>query len=181
MAQRVGRRVRDDHGDGPTEHQRGAQVALQVQSPVPPRALGHRSGAARAGGPHRAANAVDHFGALVAVGVGGTGTDVADRRWHRLVPMTTTDLDELLDELPLHGSIAARLVDRGRLAVVIARVARLAELLPQIVEMDINPVVCTPDACRLVDARIRIAPVAGPAGPRETDQRPIRDLGDPSG
>jgi hypothetical protein len=99
------------------------------------------------------------FGALVTVGVGGTGTDVADRRRHRLVPMTTTDLDELLDELPLRTGIAARLVDRDRLAVVIARVARLAELVPQIAEMDLNPVVCTPDACRLVDARVRVAPV----------------------
>ncbi|MDD7939577.1 GNAT family N-acetyltransferase [Actinomycetospora lutea] len=99
------------------------------------------------------------FGALVTAGVGGTGTDVADRRWHRLVPMTTTDLEELLDELPLRRGIAARLVDRARLGAVIARVARLAELLPQIAEMDLNPVVCTQDACRLLDARIRVAPV----------------------
>lgn len=105
------------------------------------------------------------FGALVTAGVGGTGTDVADRRWHRLVPMTTTDLSELLDELPLRRGIAARLVDRERLGTVIARVARLAELLPQIAEMDLNPVVCTPDACRLVDARIRVAPVIGGRAP----------------
>ncbi|MHC1557808.1 bifunctional acetate--CoA ligase family protein/GNAT family N-acetyltransferase [Actinomycetospora sp. C-140] len=104
------------------------------------------------------------FGALVSAGVGGTGTDVADRRWHRLVPLTTTDLAELLDELPLDRGIAARLVDRDRLAVVIARVARLAELLPQIAEMDLNPVVCTPGACRLVDARIRVAPVTSGRG-----------------
>ncbi|MFC5139832.1 GNAT family N-acetyltransferase [Actinomycetospora rhizophila] len=97
------------------------------------------------------------FGALVTAGLGGTDTDVADRRWHRLVPMTTTDLGELLDELPLRRGVAARLVDRDRLAVVIARVARLAELLPQIAEMDLNPVICTPDACRLVDARVRVA------------------------
>ncbi|GAA4783313.1 bifunctional GNAT family N-acetyltransferase/acetate--CoA ligase family protein [Actinomycetospora chlora] len=101
------------------------------------------------------------FGALVTAGVGGTGTDVADRRWHRLVPMSTTDLTELLDDLPLDRGIAARLVDRDRLGDVVARVARLAELLPQVAEMDLNPVVCTPDACRLVDARIRVAPVAG--------------------
>ena len=65
---------------------------------------------------------------------------------------------ELLDELPLRRGVAARLVDRDRLAVVIARVARLAELLPQIAEMDLNPVICTPDACRLVDARVRVVP-----------------------
>jgi hypothetical protein len=98
------------------------------------------------------------FGALVTAGLGGTDTDVADRRWHRLVPLTTTDLGELLDELPLRRGVAARLVDRDRLAVVIARVARLAELLPQVAEMDLNPVICTPDACRLVDARVRVVP-----------------------
>lgn len=104
------------------------------------------------------------FGALVTAGVGGTGTDVADRRWHRLVPMTTTDLGELLDELPLRGGIAARLVDRDRLGAVIARVARLAELVPQIAEMDLNPVVCTPGACHLVDARVRVVPVSPGGG-----------------
>ncbi|MDF2980106.1 MAG: Acyl-CoA synthetase, partial [Actinomycetospora sp.] len=102
------------------------------------------------------------FGALVTAGLGGTGTDVADRRWHRLVPVTTADLGELLDDLPLDRGVAARLVDRDRLAVVIARVARLAELLPQIAEMDLNPVVCTPDACRLIDARVRVAPLTAP-------------------
>jgi hypothetical protein len=76
--------------------------------------------------------------------------------------MTTADLGELLDDLPLDRGVAARLVDRDRLAVVIARVARLAELLPQVAEMDLNPVVCTPDACRLIDARVRVAPLTAP-------------------
>ena len=43
---------------------------------------------------------------------------------------------------------------------VIVRVGRLAEQLPEIVELDLNPVVAGPDGCVVVDARIRVAAAA---------------------
>jgi hypothetical protein len=95
---------------------------------------------------------------------------VVRRSRHRRPTTLTVAVHEVCDGAmsvlarSLHRGIAARLVDRERLAVVIARVARLAELPPQIAEMDLNPVVCTPGACRLVDARIRVALVAAGRG-----------------
>ena len=96
---------------------------------------------------------------LLALGVGGTGTDLADRRWHRLVPLDDVDVTELVGRLPWDGAVAG--LDRAGLETLVARVARLAELVPQIEEMDLNPVVCTAADARAVDVRIRLVPRAG--------------------
>ena len=42
---------------------------------------------------------------------------------------------------------------------VLLRIARLAEEVPEIAELDLNPVIALPpgNGCRIVDARIRVA------------------------
>ena len=49
--------------------------------------------------------------------------------------------------------------DLDALREVLLRVARLAEEVPEIVELDLNPVIALPpgNGCRIVDARIRVA------------------------
>jgi acyl-CoA synthetase (NDP forming) len=49
--------------------------------------------------------------------------------------------------------------DLDALRDVLLRVARLAEEVPEIVELDLNPVIALPpgNGCRIVDARIRVA------------------------
>lgn len=96
---------------------------------------------------------------LLALGVGGSGTDLADRRWHRLVPLDDVDVTELVGCLPWDGAAAG--LDRAGLEELVARVAQLAELVPQIEEMDLNPVVCTATDARAVDVRIRLVPRTG--------------------
>jgi acyl-CoA synthetase (NDP forming)/GNAT superfamily N-acetyltransferase len=96
---------------------------------------------------------------LLALGVGGTGTDLADRRWHRLVPLDDVDVTELVGRLPWDKAAAG--LDRAAVETVVARVACLAELVPQIEEMDLNPVVCSASDARAVDVRIRLVPRAG--------------------
>jgi hypothetical protein len=43
-------------------------------------------------------------------------------------------------------------------ADVVLRVARLVDDVPEIAELDLNPVLAGPDGCVAVDARIRVAP-----------------------
>ena len=43
---------------------------------------------------------------------------------------------------------------------MIVRVGQLAELLPEVAELDLNPVIVGPDGCVVVDARVRIAPAS---------------------
>jgi acyl-CoA synthetase (NDP forming) len=104
------------------------------------------------------------FGPLVAVGLGGTATDLVADRVHQLVPLSETDAEEML--VAFRGG--ARLFDPhrsppvNRRAVVdtVLRIARLADELPEVAELDLNPVVVGPDGCVVVDARIRVAPIA---------------------
>ena len=53
-------------------------------------------------------------------------------------------------------------MDRAAILDVIVRVGRLAEVLPEVTELDPNPVILGPTGCVVVDARIGVAPA--PAG-----------------
>lgn len=102
------------------------------------------------------------FGPLVALGPGGTFAELIGDAGFRLVPVTDVDADELV-----RSGKAGRLIAgfRGRpaadasiVADVVLRVARLVDDVPEIAELDLNPVLAGPDGCVAVDARIRVAP-----------------------
>jgi acyl-CoA synthetase (NDP forming)/GNAT superfamily N-acetyltransferase len=114
------------------------------------------------------------FGPLVVFGLGGVATEVLGDHAARLTPLTDADADDLI-----HGIHAAPLllghrgtppVDTAALADVLLRVSRLADELPEVAELDLNPVVATPDGARAVDARIRLSP----AQPRDPFLRQLR-------
>jgi acyl-CoA synthetase (NDP forming) len=102
------------------------------------------------------------FGPLVAVGLGGTATDLIADRVHRLVPLTRADAEEML--VSFHSG---RLVfdphrsppvNRDAVVDAVVRVGRLADELPEITELDLNPLTVRADGCVVVDARIRVEP-----------------------
>lgn len=100
------------------------------------------------------------FGPLVVFGLGGVDTDIVADRTHRLVPLTDRDASEMLGSLRaaprLFGEFAEQRLDRDGLVDVLLRVARMAELLPEIAEVDLNPVIVTDHGVTIPDARIRI-------------------------
>jgi len=49
-------------------------------------------------------------------------------------------------------------VDTGAIEDLLLRLGRLAEELPEVAELDLNPVIALPNGCVAVDARVRIAP-----------------------
>jgi acyl-CoA synthetase (NDP forming) len=104
------------------------------------------------------------FGPLVTVGLGGTATDLVADRAHRLVPLSDTDADDMLGAFHagalLFDPHRSQPLDRRAVVDVIVRTGRLADELPEVAELDLNPVVVGADGCVVVDARIRIAPVA---------------------
>jgi acetate---CoA ligase (ADP-forming) len=58
-------------------------------------------------------------------------------------------------------------MNRPGLGHMLLRVSRLVEEVPEISELDLNPVFALPpgQGCRVVDARVRGEPVRGTAGP----------------
>ena len=101
------------------------------------------------------------FGPLVVFGAGGTTTDVLDDRTYRLTPLTDLDADAMLAAPRcarlLAGYRGAPAADRAALRDVLLRVGALADRLPEVVELDINPLLARPDGCVALDARIRVA------------------------
>ena len=105
----------------------------------------------------------DHmFGSLVVFGLGGTATEVLADHAARLTPLTDTDADTLIRSVhaaPLllghRGSPAA---DLDRLRELLLRVSRLADDLPEVTDLDLNPVIAKSHGVFAVDARIKVAP-----------------------
>ncbi len=100
------------------------------------------------------------FGPLVAFGPGGANAELIGEAGFRLAPLTAFEADELV-----HGGKAGRLVagfrgapaaDPAALVDLLLRLGRLADELPDVAELDLNPVLAGPDGCVAVDARIRL-------------------------
>ncbi|MFB9476686.1 GNAT family N-acetyltransferase [Nonomuraea salmonea] len=104
------------------------------------------------------------FGPLVMAGMGGVTADLLADRAFRVPPVT--DPAGMLDELRcaplLHGYRGSPAVDVKSLEDQLIRIGRLLEDLPQVAELDLNPVIVTTGGATTVDARIRVAPAQAP-------------------
>ncbi|MDH6121375.1 GNAT family N-acetyltransferase [Kitasatospora sp. GAS204B] len=102
------------------------------------------------------------FGPLVMLGLGGTATDLLDDRTARLAPLTERDLTTMVTELRsaplLLGRPGTPPVDLTALRRVLAGLSRLATDLPQLAEVDLNPLIARPGGLLCVDARVRLEP-----------------------
>jgi acyl-CoA synthetase (NDP forming) len=100
------------------------------------------------------------FGPLVAFGPGGIFAELIGDAGFRIAPLTDVDAEELVTAgkagklvAGFRGRAAA---DPGALADLLHRLSRLGEDLPQVAELDLNPVVGLAAGCVAVDARIRV-------------------------
>jgi acyl-CoA synthetase (NDP forming)/GNAT superfamily N-acetyltransferase len=102
------------------------------------------------------------FGPLVVFGLGGVATQVLADQTARLTPLTDTDCAAMIRSIHaaplLLGHRGAPPADLTALQDLLLRVARLADDLPQVAELDLNPVIARPDGAPVVDARVRIQP-----------------------
>lgn len=114
------------------------------------------------------------FGPLVVFGLGGVDTDLVADRTCRLIPLTDVDADEMMRSLRsfplLFGAKQPHRLDIDAVRDVLLRVGRLAELLPEVTELDLNPVIAGERGCLIVDARILLRPAVH-------DDPLLRDLG----
>jgi acetyl coenzyme A synthetase (ADP forming)-like protein len=104
------------------------------------------------------------FGPLVVCGLGGVTVELVKDVVFRLHPVTDVDAAEMVAALRsspmLDGYRGAPAGDRQALVSVIRRISALVELVPEITELDLNPVkVLQPgQGAVVIDARMRIAP-----------------------
>jgi acyl-CoA synthetase (NDP forming)/GNAT superfamily N-acetyltransferase len=102
------------------------------------------------------------FGSLVMTGLGGIHTDLLGDRAFRLVPLTDLDAGRMWRSLRsaplLTGYRGSPPVDTAAVEDLLLRLGRLAEDLPEVAELDLNPVLAGPDGVVVVDAKLRLAP-----------------------
>jgi acetyl coenzyme A synthetase (ADP forming)-like protein len=100
------------------------------------------------------------FGPLVAFGPGGVLAELIGEAGFRIAPLTDVDAEELLHQektgLLVAGYRGAPAADTAALADLIHRLSRLGEELPEVAELDLNPVIAGPEGCVVVDARARV-------------------------
>ena len=100
------------------------------------------------------------FGPLVAFGPGGVLAELIGEATFRIAPLTDADVDELVSTGKAGRLVAgyrgAPPADTAALADMLARLSRLGEDLPEVAELDLNPVLAGPEGCVVVDARIRL-------------------------
>ncbi len=100
------------------------------------------------------------FGPLVVFGLGGVATEVLGDHAARLAPLTSADADDLIHSIRttplLLGYRGQPAADLDALRDTLLRISRLADDLPQVAELDLNPVIARPDGVVAVDARIRV-------------------------
>jgi acyl-CoA synthetase (NDP forming) len=100
------------------------------------------------------------FGPLVAFGPGGVLAELIGEAGFRIAPLTDVDADELVTTGKagrlVGGFRGAPPADTAALTDLVLRLARLGEELPEIAELDLNPILALTDRCVVVDARVRV-------------------------
>jgi acyl-CoA synthetase (NDP forming) len=102
------------------------------------------------------------LGPLVMVGAGGTATDLWSDRRLLMAPVTRADAAHALRSLRiwplLSGYRGQAPADVESLLDLVVSVGSLAREVPELAELDLNPVLVGADSCVLVDVKARLAP-----------------------
>ncbi len=118
----------------------------------------------RSGGVEMTAGVVHDqlFGSLVMTGLGGIHTELLADRTFQLVPVTDRDATAMWQRLRaarlLTGYRGSSASDITSLENVLLRLGRLAEDLPEVAELDLNPLLVFPNGVCAVDIKLRLAP-----------------------
>jgi acyl-CoA synthetase (NDP forming) len=101
------------------------------------------------------------FGPVLMVGLGGTLLELLGDVSVRIHPLTDNDVDDMLASLRgyplLTGYRGADPVDVLALKNVLFRLSALVEAVPEIAELDLNPLFVRTSGVAAVDARIRLS------------------------
>jgi acyl-CoA synthetase (NDP forming)/GNAT superfamily N-acetyltransferase len=111
-------------------------------------------------------------GAVLSFGLAGAPSELLGDTAHRLVPATDRDAAELVRSIKaaplLFGWRGAEPVDTAGLEELLLRVSMLADDLPEVVAVDLEPVVVAPHGLSVLGATVRLArpPARTDLGPR---------------
>jgi acetyl coenzyme A synthetase (ADP forming)-like protein len=112
------------------------------------------------------------FGPIVAVGLGGVMAELVKDVRFALPPISEAEARALVTDGAagklLAGFRGTAAADVAGAVEIVLRIAQLAEDVPELAELDLNPVICGANGCQAVDARIRLSTVPAQSGPVKT-------------
>jgi len=103
------------------------------------------------------------FGPLIGFGLGGIHVEILADVSFRVTPLTDQDAEEMIRGIRgyrlLEGYRGHPPADVPAIQEVLLRVSRMVEDIPEIRELDLNPIFALPpgQGCAVVDTRIRVA------------------------
>lgn len=103
-------------------------------------------------------NTDKQFGKMIALGIGGIFVEVYKDISFRLIPVTSDDVKEMINEIKgkklFSGFRGLPKVNESELIDLILKISNFIEKFPIVQELDLNPVVATETGLEVVDARI---------------------------
>jgi acyl-CoA synthetase (NDP forming)/RimJ/RimL family protein N-acetyltransferase len=101
------------------------------------------------------------FGPVLSFGLGGLAADLLGDRSYGVPPLTDTDLSGMVRSVRmaplLLGHGGGPVADLGALEDLLARLARLADDLPEMAEIELDPVIASPGGAAVLAASGRLA------------------------
>jgi acyl-CoA synthetase (NDP forming) len=101
------------------------------------------------------------FGPVVSFGIAGAASELLDDVAHRIPPLTDQDVADLVTSIRaaplLYGHRGAEPLDVDALHDVIARVAQLADDLPEVAELEITPVLVGEFGLAVLDVSVELS------------------------
>ena len=114
------------------------------------------------------------FGPIVQFSLAGPPTELLGDISYRVPPLTDVEVSELIGSVKaaplLHGHRGAAPVNRAALSDLVARVSVLADHLPEVARLRLDPVNAHPDGIEVLGAEIRLL---RPAARSDSDRRSL--------
>jgi len=102
------------------------------------------------------------FGPLVLFGLGGVFVEVLQDTTVRLAPVAEREAQSMLDDIQaaplLRGARGRDPVDEASVVETVQRLSQLVTDFPAILELDVNPLLVSPEGATAVDVRLTIDP-----------------------
>jgi acetyltransferase len=102
------------------------------------------------------------FGPVVLFGLGGIFVEILEDTTVRIAPVSEPEAASMIEDIDstplLRGARGREPIDETALVETIQRLSQLVTDFPAIVELDINPLVATPDGVAAIDLRLTVDP-----------------------
>ncbi|MEH3033164.1 MAG: acetate--CoA ligase family protein, partial [Aeromicrobium erythreum] len=120
------------------------------------------------------------FGPLVSFGLAGAPSELLGDQSYGIPPLTDSDAEEMIRSLRsaplLYGYRGSEPLDTAAIQDLVLRLAALKDDLPEVAELDLEPVLVSPTTATAVSARAKVVPSSDKRG-----EWYVRRLSRPSG